>query len=46
MYVLIKIKPTGMRVTLAAGMEKDALVAAAKSYTMLQPEYEFGVIEV
>jgi hypothetical protein len=45
MYKLIKIKPTGMRVTLADSSDIGAMIAAGVTMQMSQPDLQLGVID-
>jgi hypothetical protein len=44
MYKLIKIKPTGIQITVADGEDKSELETDAQWYAEQYPEYEFKVI--
>jgi hypothetical protein len=45
MYKLIKIKPTGMRVTLADSSDRDALISSGTKMQRDLPELQLSVLD-
>jgi hypothetical protein len=45
MYKLVKIKPTGIRITIIDDQDKDSLIAASIMMEKKNPEDKFGVTD-
>lgn len=45
MYKLIKIKPTGMMVTLADGSDINTLISSGKTLRQDRPDLQLGIID-
>jgi|AGTN01.1.fsa_nt_gi hypothetical protein len=45
MYKLIKIKPTGMRITLADSTDKDSLIVSGQRLQQTYPDLRLSVVD-